>query len=60
VRLHLLVERGGEESTHDLQIFRVAYHRRNTSWRAGCPAFTTWSNGRPESDKSAKKVFFFP
>src|SRR5580704_14265667 len=26
VRLHLLVERGGGESTRDLQIFRVPYH----------------------------------
>jgi len=30
VRLHLLVERGGGESTRDLQIFRVAYHPGNT------------------------------
>jgi hypothetical protein len=28
MRLHLLDERGGEESTRDLQIFRVACHPR--------------------------------
>src|ERR1700689_4825909 len=40
VRLHLLVERAGLESTRDLQILRLAHHPGNTLWRAAFPAFT--------------------
>jgi hypothetical protein len=35
VQLHLRVERGGGESTRDLQIFRVAYRAGNTLFRHG-------------------------
>jgi hypothetical protein len=40
VRVHLLVEQGGGESTRDFQIFRVAHHPGNPFWQAGCPAVT--------------------
>jgi hypothetical protein len=58
VRLYLIVERACRESTRDLQIIRVAYHPGNTFWRAGCPAFTLWSNGAPEFDKSSRFLFW--
>ena len=37
VRLHLLVERDGGESTRGLQIFRVAYHPGNAFWLGWLP-----------------------
>ena len=60
MRLHLLVELGGGESTRDLQIFHVAYHPGNTF---GGPVLRPSRHSRtnpPQFDKSPRFLFQLP
>jgi hypothetical protein len=60
VRLHLLVERGGRESTRDLQIFRVTYHPGKHFLEGQLPALHDIVE-RPDRNRQIvqRNLFFF-